>query len=157
MASASDGDGEGSGSILTAPSPPGALTPSQRRAAEMIVSAAGPWSVESHRLRPLAQRRRAADLVRICYALKRDCMREQPYALLDAWLGHVIPAVLKAEAGTGFLASCAGTSPGEAAAASPLASSPRRLPSVAAVWGYGDATPPGPTPQDVSSGGGMLN
>ena len=132
-------DGEGSsadGRPSAPPRLPGMLTTRQRRSAEMIVSAAGPWSVESHTLRPLAQRRRAVDLVHICYGLKRDCMREQPYALLDAWLGNVIPAVLEAEAQTAFLASYASDGrPGEAAP--PLASS-RRQPSVAAVWGYGD-------------------
>ena len=80
----------------------------------MIVKAEGPWSPESHQLRPASQRRRAVDMLRVCYALKRPgglfghvSSPALDNALLDVWVGHVIPSVLQAERGTPSSAGCA--------------------------------------------------
>ena len=81
----------------------------------MIVKAEGPWSPESHQLRPASQRRRAVDVLRVCYALKRPgglfghvSSPALDNALLDVWVGHVIPSVLQAERGAPFVESSAG-------------------------------------------------
>ena len=78
------------------------------------MQASGLWSVESHALRPQAHRQRACDVLRACYELiwqhesssGSACSGEWRIvddALLDVWIGHVIPAVLAAESGSDFL------------------------------------------------------
>ena len=94
------------------------------------------------------------DLVYVCYGLKRDRLPEEPYALLDAWVGHVVPTVLDAERGTPFLEAYARDDDDASSAATQgpggTPSAARRQPSVAAVWGYGGLTAPSPRPAAAS-------
>ena len=97
--SSSRGGGSSSSSSEAAlPAP----TEEARRCAALVLQADGPWSPESHALRPEGGRRRACELLRMCYGLKRASAwaANMDNALLDVWIGSIIPSVLACESST---------------------------------------------------------
>ena len=81
----------------------------EERSAELIVQADGPWSPESHYLRPWGCRQRACDVLHVCYALRRTLSEAgrvpqlNDQSLVDVWIDHVVPVVLALEEGSPFL------------------------------------------------------
>jgi hypothetical protein len=78
--------------------------PADGRAA-LIVTAAAPWSPETHALFPAAAKPRAVEVVRIGWLQARQLQRrvadmaQVEVAFRDVWLGHVMPHAIERASG----------------------------------------------------------
>ena len=65
-------------------------------AAHLVLSAAGPWSEQTHELFPVDERARAVELLLLGHRISREerfCGQEM--ALFDAWMHHVMPHAVR--------------------------------------------------------------